>query len=1138
MKELKPYSDLPKPTSLKKDNTSSIAPEIETLQNADNELDTAKERIAELEAINKQLQREIDEHQRLEVQLRKREQELSDFFENGAIGLHWLRPDGTILWANQAELDLLGYTRQEYIGHHIAEFYVEREVVEDILQKLTAQETLHDYEAKLRCKDGSIKNVSIDSNAFYKDDQFIHTRCFTHDITTRKRGEKQLRARERQQAAVAQLGQQALAGTNLSLLMNEAVVLVAQALEVEYSKILELLPDGNAFLLRAGVGWQAGLVGQGTVEAGIDSQAGYTLFSSKPVMVEDLRTEFRFSGPPLLHEHGVVSALSVIIPGQNRPYGVFGIYTTSCRTFSQDDVHFLQSIANVLATVIERKQAEALLMEQSRLAALDADIGISLTRSNTLPDILKQCAEALVRHLDAAFARIWTLNSQENVLELQASAGMYTHINGAHSRIPVGQFKIGLIAQERQPHLTNNVIGDPRIHAQAWAIREGIVAFAGYPLTLEEQLVGVMAMFSRQPLPENTLKAMASVANNLSLGIQRKQSETALKQAHNELEIRVRERTQELAKANEELQKEIAERKQVESSLRESQRQLATLIDSLPGIVFSCANDAEWSMRYLSEGCLNLTGYTSEELVSNESTSYNAITHPEDLPKILATIDAAIAQKQSYVVEYRICTKFNQEKWLWEKGRGVFDSNGEVLSLEGFITDITDRKQAEARLLHDALHDPLTGLPNRTLFMDRLGHAIHLAQRYSEFSFAVLFLDLDRFKVINDSLGHVAGDQLLISVAQKLKAQLRVGDTVARLGGDEFVILLENIYDLSDATSAADRIQHHLTCPFNLNGHEVFTSASIGIALSNGVNEQPESFLRDADIAMYRAKSLGKARYAIFSSGMHEQAWSRLRLETSLRRAIERQELQLYYQPIVLLASGKIVGFEALVRWQHSEQGLLLPEAFISVAEETGLIIPLGHWVLHEACRQLRQWQTYYSTRSSTETLPLTVSVNISGRQFGQPNLIEHIQQVLQATGLEARSLKLEITESVLMDNAETATAILLQLKALGIQLHMDDFGTGYSSLSYLHRFPVDTLKIDRSFISRMGINEDNDIEGISIVQTIVTLAQNLGIGVTAEGIETAEQLAQLKELKCTCGQGYFFFPPLDSKSAEALIED
>jgi diguanylate cyclase (GGDEF)-like protein len=441
-------------------------------------------------------------------------------------------------------------------------------------------------------------------------------------------------------------------------------------------------------------------------------------------------------------------------------------------------------------------------------------------------------------------------------------------------------------------------------------------------------------------------------------------------------------------------------------------------------------------------------------------------------------------------------------------------------------SEVTERKIAEAKLIHDAFHDSLTGLPNRALFIERLGRVIEQTKRFKDYFFAVLFLDLDRFKVVNDSLGHLLGDQLLIKFARRLEIYLRSVDTVARLGGDEFVILLHGIQSINCAIQIADRIQKELTLPFDLNGYEVFISTSIGIALSTTGYDQPEEILRDADTVMYRAKALGKARYEVFDKDMHARAVTLLQLENDLRRSLERQELQVHYQPVVSLKTGRINGFEALVRWQHPHRGLVSPVEFIPIAEETGLIIPIGYWVLCEACRQISAWQEYY------QASPLTISVNFSGKQFSQPDLIKQIDQILQETGLDGKSLKLEITESVLIENAESAAAMFLHLKSLGVQVHIDDFGTGYSSLSYLHRFPIDGLKIDRSFVSRMGVNNENS----EIVKTIMTMAHNLGMSVIAEGIETAEQLTQLRALQCEYGQGYFFSKPLKPEAAAAFI--
>ncbi len=441
--------------------------------------------------------------------------------------------------------------------------------------------------------------------------------------------------------------------------------------------------------------------------------------------------------------------------------------------------------------------------------------------------------------------------------------------------------------------------------------------------------------------------------------------------------------------------------------------------------------------------------------------------------------------------------------------------------------EINERKQAEKQLQYMAFHDPLTGLPNRALLMNRLEQAINRSKRSNNHTFAVLYLDCDRFKIINDSLGHLTGDKLLIAVAHRLKSCLRPADTIARLGGDEFAILLEEIAEPSSAATVAKRLNKELTLPFCVNEHQIFINASIGIVSETKDYQQPETILRDADTAMYHAKGSGKACYQVFDPALHTRAQKILELETDLRLALERQEFMVYYQPIVCLATGSITGFEALLRWHHSEKGLISPAEFIPVAEETRLIIPIGMWVLREVCRQLRAWQNRYPHQQS-----VTISVNLSVKQFFHPDLIDQIDQVLATTGLDGRNLKLEITESALIENDRVANDLLQQLRSRQIHLSIDDFGTGYSSLSYLHRFPIDTLKIDRSFISRIGKNGEN----LEIVKAIVTLAHHLGMTVTAEGVETAQQFAQLRALRCELAQGYLFSKPLTPELAEAML--
>jgi len=520
-------------------------------------------------------------------------------------------------------------------------------------------------------------------------------------------------------------------------------------------------------------------------------------------------------------------------------------------------------------------------------------------------------------------------------------------------------------------------------------------------------------------------------------------------------------------------------------------------------------------------------GHTKAELMRLDC---QAITAPEDREEVASAI-ARILGGQDAVsqIEVRYLHKQGHQVCALVGISSLTSSEEELPQVILQIQDITDRKRAEAQLLHDAYHDALTGLPNRSWFIEQLAQGLSAAGQDAKSFFAVLFLDLDRFKVINDSMGHQFGDQLLIGIAERLKASVRPGDKIARLGGDEFTVLIAGLKAETDLLDLTERIQRAVSQPFVLNGFETFTTASIGIALSNLGYVRPEELLRDADTAMYQAKSSGKAQHIIFDKKMHVRAMNLMTLETDLRRAIDREEFMLQYQPIVCLKSGQLSGFEALVRWRHPERGMISPGEFIAVAEETGLILPLGRWVLAEACAQWKAWADTYSP-----DLPLLMSVNLSSKQLMDASLLNQLLQTVSATGIDPHKLKLEITESVVMENIEMASQMLKQLRALGVELSIDDFGTGYSSLSYLHRLPINTLKIDRSFVSRM--NEQN--ENYEIVRTIILLARNLGLGIIAEGVETLEQVRRLAELNCDHGQGYYFSKPVSAKQASALVDE
>lgn len=524
-----------------------------------------------------------------------------------------------------------------------------------------------------------------------------------------------------------------------------------------------------------------------------------------------------------------------------------------------------------------------------------------------------------------------------------------------------------------------------------------------------------------------------------------------------------------------------------------------------------------------------LFGYTRDEIVGQ--CAADLIMPPTALPQIaqiwglLSDCAPHMGQNAQHAIENT--TKSGQLLTCeWHHTLMVDDTNRAV-GVISLVQDITERQAIEKRLIHNAYHDALTGLPNRALFMKHLERAIAIHCRTASATCAVFFIDVDRFKFINDSLGHSIGDSLLIELANRLKACLRSSDLIARLAGDEFAVLMQNLPSPTSAIQVAERMQQALCQPFFLLGHDVFTSVSIGIASPQSKGDRAEVLLRNADAAMYSAKEAGGASYSVFTPELHARALTRLEMETDLRRAVERQEFLLHYQPIVSLRSKTIVGFEALIRWQHPKHGLVSPGDFISIAEEMGLITSIGLWVLREACCQVRQWQRQFPTRR-----PFFISVNLSAVQFLQPGLIDQIQSALLESGAPPDCLRLEITESVIMSSTEQATRVLDDLKRLGVKFAIDDFGTGYSSLSYLHQFPVDTLKIDRSFISQL----DTDVEKVELVRTILSLAWNLGMDVIAEGIETQKHLAQLRLLKCDYGQGYLFAKPLVGEEITALL--
>lgn len=599
----------------------------------------------------------------------------------------------------------------------------------------------------------------------------------------------------------------------------------------------------------------------------------------------------------------------------------------------------------------------------------------------------------------------------------------------------------------------------------------------------------------------------------VSRGIdERRQAAQALQLAHDELEATVAERTRELRGAYE--------------RLRVSEERYALALDG--------ANDGiwDWDLKtdqlYVSVRFLELIGLPEDGQLDLEA--WLGRVHRDDRARFEHELHQHISGDASHLeIELRMAHDSGQDLWVLCRGTCVRGPGGTALRVAGSLTDVTARKRMEQQLLHDAFHDSLTGLPNRALCADRINQRIRSRGHAEGRSFAVLVIDLDRFKTVNDSLGHGQGDRMLISVANRLVRVVQSGDTLARLGGDEFAILVDDIRDTTAVVRIADRIQEIFTRPFDLDERQITVSASIGVAMGADGYESAGEMLRDAETAMYRAKEGGKARYMLFDPKMHTRVLTRLQLEIELREAIEKNQLRMHYQPLVEIASGRIVGFEALMRWAHPELDLVLPSYFIELAEETGLINPMGRWGLMESCAQLVRW-----TGGRPERAGLYISVNLSSRQLSQPDLVEQVREILDQTGVAPETLLLELTETTLMEHPEAAIGLLRRLKALGVRISVDDFGTGYSSLSYLQRLPVDVLKIDRSFVSRMSEGDEN----VEIVRAIVGLARGLHMKVIAEGVETEEQRRLLEGLRCELGQGYHFGRPLSAAHATELLAD
>jgi diguanylate cyclase (GGDEF)-like protein/PAS domain S-box-containing protein len=747
----------------------------------------------------------------------------------------------------------------------------------------------------------------------------------------------------------------------------------------------------------------------------------------------------------------------------------------------------------------EKARLTSQLEEQVAWLTSLSRVGQSLISTLEFDEVLRRIVEAGVHLTKAEEGFLALTNGKSGQLYLRASKNIEEQRTRT-MRLVINDSGIGEVVRTGKPLRLSTKSNSPSLKVSTGYL---VSSLLHVPILSNGKTLGVLSVNHRQNSDHFLLKDEAMLTSLADFAA------IAIENAH------LYERSR----------KEISERVKAEAALRESDERYSLAVKGTNDGIWDwdlTAHQVHYSPRWKS-----ILGYTAQELGTSPKEWLDRV-HPDDRKHLESSISAYLRSREPHFEhEHRMLHKDGTYCWVLTRGFAVRDVNGKPFRIAGSQSDITDRKLAEERLIHNAFHDTLTGLPNRALLIDRLKQAISRKKRRLDKSFSVLYLDLDHFKNVNDGLGHAIGDQLLVTVAEILKANIRTMDTVARLGGDEFILLLEDVQGMEDTYEIAQRIFKSLSTPKKLNGHEVFVTASIGIITCEMEYEDPEQLLRDADIAMYSAKARGRARYEVFQLEMRNTFLERLSLEYDLRHAIQNNQLRLVYQPIVSLETGTLFGFEALARWEHPVNGCLSPKDFLPIAENTGLVLTIDHWALETAARQFSEWLKEYPVE-----LQLSVHVNLSTKYLRHRNLMEEVEQILEETGLAGRCLKLEVTESAIMENSQFIMSTLERLQEMGVDIHIDDFGTGYSSLAYLHQFPVQALKIDRSFIS----NSYNGQPQPELIRTMLHLASDLGLEAIAEGIESQMQLDELQEMGCKFGQGFLFSPPLDANGAKSIL--
>lgn len=947
-------------------------------------------------------------------------------------------------------------------------------------------------------------------NEHLEDKVAERTAALTTEILERARMEEKLRQQNEYLTALHETTLALMNRLDLTDLLEAITVRAAALMGTPHGYIYLVEPEGTEMTEKVGIGAFSKFIGY-QLKYG-EGLAGKVWQTGQPLKVEDYRT---WSGQVLNPEFRIFRALvGVPLKSGQQVMGVIGLARIEeGQRFEEEEVELLSRFAELASIALdnarlytaaqqelaERKRAEEALATHAQQQAVVATLGQLALAGTDLQQLFDQTVTMVATTLRTEYCKVLELLSDGNALKLVSGVGWKEELVG---HITIGKnhnSQAGFTLLRKEPLIIEDLRAETRF-SDSLLQDHGIISGVSVIIGNLEEPFGVLSTHTtrRRTFSQDDVHFFQSVANVLAEAIQRKRAEKALKEAHIQLNHLLN----------------------VSPTVIYSLR--ITSVGATQALPILC--HPLGALSFVSENVKTLLGYKVTECLTNPDWWIDHL-HPEDRSQVLSQ-QPILFDQDTLDYEYRFQHKDGTYRWIYDKMKLLRDPTGKPLEIVGSWMDITPRKQAEETIRHLAYYDALTDLPNRLLFNDRLTLALAHAHRNQQ-QLAVMLIDLDRFKVINDTLGHAIGDRLLQGVAQRLTGCLREGDTVARLGGDEFMLLLPGVEHTKGTIKIVQKILEAFKPSFNFNNQELHITPSIGIALYPDDGEDAQTLLKNADTALHRAKEQGRNNYQFYTSTMNATALERLNLESKLRYALERKEFVVYYQPQVSLKTGQIVGIEALVRWQHPDLGLIPPLKFIPLAEETGLSVPLGLWVLRTACAQNKAWQ-------EAGYPPLKVAVNLSTRLFKQQNLIQQVAQVLQETGFDPDYLELELTEGIIMENIETAITTLKELKKMGVHLAVDDFGTGYSSLAYLKQFPIDTLKIDRSFV--LDITTDPDDAMIALL--IINMAHNLKLKVIAEGVETKEQLTFLRSYNCDEIQGYLFSRPVPAEELVKLLQE